>query len=99
MRMRGGFAGFEFVIFHRLRALPFSAVIDHCGAYFGELSGWRRYICAFLGGGLATLALPPLDLLPMFFLSISAFVLQLDRPQRAWRDAFVLGWHGLSGEG
>ena len=67
-------------------------MIDRCGDYFGDLSGWRRYICAFLGGGLATLALPPLDFLPMLFLSISAFVLQLDRPQRARRDAFALGW-------
>jgi apolipoprotein N-acyltransferase len=67
-------------------------VIDHCDAYFGNISGWRRYIWAFLGGGLTTLALPPVDFLPAFFLSISVFVLQLDRPQRTWRDAFALGW-------
>ena len=56
MRTRGAFAGCGFVIFHRRRTLPFSEAIDRCGAYFGGLSGWRRYICAFLGGGLATLA-------------------------------------------
>jgi apolipoprotein N-acyltransferase len=72
--------------------LLFSEAIDRCGAYFGGLSGWRRYICAFLGGGLATLALPPIDFLPVLFLSISVFVLQLDRPRRKWRESFALGW-------
>jgi apolipoprotein N-acyltransferase len=92
MQMRGAFAGFEFVKFHLRLPLPSNGVIDRCGAYFGNVSGWRRYICAIMGGGLATLALPPIDFLPALFLSISAFVLQLDRPQRTWRTAFALGW-------
>jgi apolipoprotein N-acyltransferase len=72
--------------------LQFSEGIDRGGANFGNLSGWRSYICAFFGGGLATLALPPINFLPVLFLSISAFVLQLDRPLRTWSNAFALGW-------
>jgi len=56
-----------------------------------QLVGWRRHAVAFLAGGLATLALPPLYAVPCLLLSFPIFLWLLDGT-RSRGEAFRLGW-------
>ncbi len=64
------------------------------------LSGWRRLLAAALAGAVASLALPPLGLLPVLGLAFPAAIWLIDgstqAPGRfAWRTlraAFTAGW-------
>ena len=59
--------------------------------WFAALTGWRRRGIAFLGGALATLALPPAHVLPAIYLAFPILVWMLGGA-RGWRSAFGLGW-------
>lgn len=59
--------------------------------WFAALTGWRRRGIAFLGGAVATLALPPAHVLPAIYLAFPIFVWML-AGARGWRSAFGLGW-------
>jgi apolipoprotein N-acyltransferase len=60
-------------------------------SWLGELVGWRRYLVAFLLGALAAAALPPVDIVPLLFLSFSGLVWLAGGCRRS-REAFFLGW-------
>jgi apolipoprotein N-acyltransferase len=60
-------------------------------AWLGELQRWRRYLLAFLLGALAAAALPPVDVVPLLFLSFSGLVWLAEGCRRP-REAFLLGW-------
>lgn len=66
-------------------------LIQAIAAWFVELTGWRRRGIAFLGGALATLALPPAHVLPAIYLAFPMLVWML-AGARGWRSAFGLGW-------
>lgn len=53
--------------------------------------GWRGWAVAFLGGAVATLALPPAHFLPALYLAFPALVWLLAGARRR-RSAFALGW-------
>jgi apolipoprotein N-acyltransferase len=55
------------------------------------LTGWRRYLTAFLLGLLAAASLPPVDLTPVLLVSFGGLVWLADG-SRNWRQAFALGW-------
>jgi apolipoprotein N-acyltransferase len=55
------------------------------------LAGWRRAALAAALGGLATLALPPLYLVPVLLLSFPGLIRLTDRTASAW-GAFAVGW-------
>ena len=59
--------------------------------WFAAQTGWRRRGIAFLGGALATLALPPAHVLPAIYVAFPIFVWML-AGGRGWRSAFGLGW-------
>ncbi|MEE2689653.1 MAG: apolipoprotein N-acyltransferase [Pseudomonadota bacterium] len=70
---------------------PFRAV-DRIEIWLRELSGWWRYVVAFFSGGLATLALPPVDYFPALVVSATFFVWQLEASAGNHRASFALGW-------
>jgi len=55
------------------------------------LTGWRRYLSAFLLGVLAAAALPPVDMTPVLLVSFGGLVWLADG-SRDGRQAFALGW-------
>ena len=57
----------------------------------GSLTGWRRAGTAFLAGGLAAAALPPVYLLPALLISFPIF-LWLIEESKSWKQAFGDGW-------
>lgn len=63
-----------------------SAIADWCMLSHGP----RRYLALFALGALAALALPPFNVLPLFFIGITALVWFLDGVERqsGWRNAF-----------
>ncbi len=60
-------------------------------AWLAALTGWRRHGVAFLGGAVATLALPPAHVLPALYLAFPVLVWML-AGARSRRAAFGLGW-------
>ena len=59
------------------------------------LSGWRRWLCAFLAGVAAALAMAPSYALPLLFVGFSILVLLLDgaaNSAKPKKTAFVTGW-------
>ncbi|UCH73681.1 MAG: apolipoprotein N-acyltransferase [Rhodospirillales bacterium] len=64
---------------------------DAAAAWFADLKGWRRYAVATGLGAVATLALPPLYLLPALYVSFTGLVWALPVGLR-WRSAFFTGW-------
>ncbi|MDA1323236.1 MAG: apolipoprotein N-acyltransferase [Proteobacteria bacterium] len=57
----------------------------------GSLAGWRRAGAAFLAGGLAAAALPPVYILPALLISFPIF-LWLIQASASWKQAFGDGW-------
>jgi apolipoprotein N-acyltransferase len=57
----------------------------------GALTGWRRAGTAFLAGGLAAAALPPVYILPALLIGFPIF-LWLIEASRSWKQAFGDGW-------
>jgi apolipoprotein N-acyltransferase len=55
------------------------------------LTGWRRAGACFLFGAAATLALPPVHLLPVFYVAFPALVWMIGGARRR-RAAFWTGW-------
>ena len=55
------------------------------------LRGWRRRGAALLFGVLATLALPPVHIIPLLWISLPVLVLLIDSSPRP-RGAFADGW-------
>jgi len=55
------------------------------------LTGWRRYLSAFLLGALAAAALPPVDMTPVLLVSFGGLV-WLEDGSHDGRQAFALGW-------
>lgn len=55
------------------------------------LAGWRRYAWSAALGSAATLALPPLYILPALYIAFTGLVWLLPAGLR-WRTAFLTGW-------
>jgi apolipoprotein N-acyltransferase len=68
-----------------------TAPSQHGAVWFASLSGWRRYLSAFLLGVLAAAALPPFDLTPVLLVSFTGLVWLADG-NGGFRHAFALGW-------
>ncbi len=56
-----------------------------------SLTGWRRLAAAAALGGLATLALPPVDALPVLLVAFPGLLWLLDGASTG-RKAFAIGW-------
>jgi apolipoprotein N-acyltransferase len=56
------------------------------------LAGWRRFALACALGLVSALALPPIDLWPLLFLTIPAIWMLAGSQPGGWRSAFSLGW-------
>jgi apolipoprotein N-acyltransferase len=69
------------------RALSISGIAER----LSRLTGWRRYGAAFLLGVGATLALPPVYVLPVLYIAFPALVWLLGGV-RGSRAAFAVGW-------
>lgn len=75
--------------------------LRHLALDLGLLDGWRRWLCAFLAGALSVLALPPVHVLPILFLTFPILIWLLDGLERAGvqrtryelvRAAAAIGW-------
>jgi apolipoprotein N-acyltransferase len=66
--------------------------LDGVAACLQGLASWRRAVCAVVLGAFATLALPPVDFLPMFILALTALIWLLGGCCARPRAAFLLGW-------
>jgi apolipoprotein N-acyltransferase len=58
---------------------------------FRRLTGWRRNLTAIAAGIVASLSLPPADLLPVLWLAIPVLVWLLDGV-KTWKGALWVGW-------
>lgn len=69
-------------------------ILSALAARLRGLTGWRRYAAAAGLGVAATAALPPVQLLPLVFVSFTGLVWMLDAPEtaRPLRRAFGDGW-------
>lgn len=65
--------------------------LDALAARFGDLTGWRRHALAAALGALATLALPPVYLMPVLYPAFAGLVWLLPAGLRK-RAAFFTGW-------
>jgi apolipoprotein N-acyltransferase len=74
-----------------LRAAGPLAPLQNVAAWTRSLTGWRRYLHAFLMGALAAAALPPVDVTPVLLVSFTALVWLTDVGTRRG-DAFLVGW-------
>jgi apolipoprotein N-acyltransferase len=67
------------------------SIIARFAGNIGALTGWRRAGTAFLAGGSAAAALPPVYILPALLISFPIF-LWLIESSRSWKQAFGDGW-------
>jgi len=65
--------------------------LDRAAAWLGGLAGWRRIGASFVLGCVATLAMPPVGLLPVLYICFPALVWMLAGCDRR-RAAFGVGW-------
>jgi len=65
--------------------------IDRVAARLEGLAGWRRAGLCFVLGCIATLAMPPVGLLPVLYVCFPALVWMLAGCRRR-REAFAVGW-------
>lgn len=75
----------------RARVAGATEWIASLAARTAALSGWRRYVWAATLGTLATLALPPVYLLPALYIAFTGLVWLLPAGLRP-RAAFLTGW-------
>ncbi|MPY73170.1 MAG: apolipoprotein N-acyltransferase [Alphaproteobacteria bacterium] len=73
------------------RAWTLALLPDRLAARLAALTGWRCRATAFFLGATATLALPPVSFLPVYYLAFPALVWMIGGA-RSRRDAFWLGW-------
>lgn len=79
---------------------PLTRLLADIGLFFSHLKGRNRALMAFALGSLSVLALPPLHILPVLFVTLPGFVWLLDgveRPTKAtWKPAMraaaLTGW-------
>ena len=81
----------EFYSFHTADPQSFSGRTAVLAAAVADFRGWRRLMLAFVLGGLAILAQPPLHILPVLLISFTLLVWLLHGAQRNL-DAFLIGW-------
>ncbi|MGH6988570.1 MAG: apolipoprotein N-acyltransferase [Stellaceae bacterium] len=74
-----------------LRAAGPLAPVQRIAAWTRGLTGWRRYLYAFLMGMLAAGALPPVDLTPLLLVAFTALVWLSDSDSRRG-PSFLVGW-------
>ena len=67
------------------------ARLGRLSARLAGLTGWRRLAAAAGFGGLATLALPPADAVPLLLIAFPGLLWLLDGA-RTKRQAFAIGW-------
>lgn len=72
-------------------ALTPPAALNGIPARLADLAGWRRMAAAAALGGLATLALPPADAVPVLLIAFPGLLWLLDGA-RGGRSAFAIGW-------
>lgn len=75
--------------------------LRHLALDLGLLNGWQRWVCAFSAGTLSVLALPPVHVLPILFITFPILVWLLDGLERVGhhltraellRASFAVGW-------
>ena len=69
--------------------------LDRFGVTVRGLTGWRRFLLAFLSGAVSALAFPPVLFIPALLLGFALLVLLLDGADQSphpIRKAFVAGW-------
>jgi apolipoprotein N-acyltransferase len=81
----------EFPVLTVTDALPVPARLGRVSARLAALTGWRRLAAAALLGGLATLAVPPADLIPVLLVAFPGLIWLLDGVETK-KGAFALGW-------
>ncbi len=73
-----------------------SGALSRLAGRVRALAGWRRVAASLLFGALATLAMPPLQLVPVLFVSFTGLVWLVEGASGArWhaaRRAFAIGW-------
>jgi len=68
-----------------------AARVDAIAGWFADLSGWRRYAVMTGLGAFATLALPPVHLIPVLYVAFAGLVWALPDSLRR-HTAFFTGW-------
>jgi apolipoprotein N-acyltransferase len=58
---------------------------------FRRLTGWRRNLTAIAAGIVASLSLPPADVLPVLWIAVPVLIWLLDGVQ-TWKGALWVGW-------
>ena len=86
-----------------------TACLDRPGVTIRGLTGWRRFLFAFLAGAVSALDFAPVELFPALLLGFAALLLLLDGADRSphpirkaavsgWAFAFgqyLIGWHWI----
>lgn len=70
-------------------------MLDACGAFVRSLTGWRRFLFAFIAGALSALSFAPFGLWPLLLLGFAALTLLIDGAvthPRPVRSAAFAGW-------
>ena len=65
--------------------------LERWASMLAGLSGWRRHLCSFMAGAVATLALPPLFALPALVVALCVLLWLWDGATKPWAAA-RLGW-------
>ena len=71
------------------------AALDRLGVAIRGLTGWRRFLLAFLAGAVSALGFAPIEFFPALLLGFAVLVLLLDGADQSphpFRKAFVAGW-------
>jgi apolipoprotein N-acyltransferase len=72
-----------------------TAILDRLGVAIRGLTGWRRFLFAFLAGAVSALGFAPIEFFPALLLGFAALVLLLDGADKSphpIRKAAVAGW-------
>src|ERR1700744_4262375 len=72
-----------------------TAWLDRQGVTIRGLTGWRRFLFAFLAGALSALGFAPVEFFPFLLLGFAALLLLLDGANKSahpMRAAFLSGW-------
>ena len=70
---------------------PDSRPIVRLADGFRRLTGWRRNLTAIAAGIVASLSLPPADVLPVLWIALPVLVWLLDGV-KTWKGALWVGW-------